>query len=150
MPMALEASSILAPVASQMAEILISAFAGIESHSTTTKGSNDRKQDHIPAAAGHCLNRNRQMNTPPNNNPWNENMPNGSFQDNNPPNDDPLNEYHTPAMAGLPIIHTSPEQTPDPMPTLWHPTKRTPTHGCAVLYKMFLIHARPRYHPPPP
>ncbi|KAF9510254.1 hypothetical protein BS47DRAFT_1364654 [Hydnum rufescens UP504] len=114
----------------QLSSVLISAFAGIKSRSTTTKGSNDRKQDHIPAAAGHRLNRNRQMNTPPNNNPWNENTPNGSFQDDNPPNDDLLNEYHTPTVAGLPIIHTSPEQTPDPMPTLRHPqNEHPPDHG---------------------
>ncbi|KAF9505607.1 hypothetical protein BS47DRAFT_1367932 [Hydnum rufescens UP504] len=39
------------------------------------------------------------MNTPPNNNPRNENTHNGGFQDNNPPNGGPLNKYHTPATA---------------------------------------------------
>ncbi|KAF9518046.1 hypothetical protein BS47DRAFT_1359093 [Hydnum rufescens UP504] len=47
----------------------------------------------------HRLNQNRQMNTPPNNNPRNENTPNGGFQDDNPPNDDLLNEYHTPTAV---------------------------------------------------
>ncbi|KAF9510773.1 hypothetical protein BS47DRAFT_1364294 [Hydnum rufescens UP504] len=133
----------------QLSSVLISAFAGIESHSTTTKGSNDRKQDHIPTVAGHRLNWNQQMNTPQTTIRGTRTQPNGGFQDDNPPNNDPLNEYHTPAAAGLPIIHTSPSKHLTQCPHCGTPQNEHPP-DVPNPHKTTIIRLTPPAKPPAP